>query len=396
MNRQVFSLVAPVVAKEFSFSNSGIALAINAFIAAYTFGQLLAGVFADAIGMRKAFAIAALIWSFTTIFTGLACGLWSFVGLRFLLGIAEAVNFPGGVKVIAEFFSPVERTTAVGLFSSGAAIGAIVTPPAVMFIMVHFGWRLAFVWIGVPGLLWVLFWLRHYPKAGELQGSLPQNLDVSKYDRPTGGRMPSFSLIERRAILGVSCARALEEPVAWFYFSWLALYLSSARHIPLSQIGTLLIVPFVTLDAGYMSGGWVASRLMKHGWNVDRVRKVVMVVSACCMTPSIFAPRAATTASFVCLISVATFGHGCWGANVFALPADLVTSERVGTVYGITSLSGGIGSILFVQLVGLLADHRHSFALAFVMVGLLPLLASIPIMLITIRQVENPVTSAPL
>ncbi len=83
MNRQVFSLVAPVVAKELSFNNSDIALVINAFIAAYTFGQLLAGAFVDTIGIRKAFTIAAVLWSATTIFTGLARGLWSFVGLRF-------------------------------------------------------------------------------------------------------------------------------------------------------------------------------------------------------------------------------------------------------------------------------------------------------------------------
>ncbi len=317
-------------------------------------------------------------------------------GVTFLLGIAEAVNFPGGVKVISEWFPPTERSTAVGLFSSGAAIGAIIAPPCVIFLTVQLGWRFAFVWIGIPSLLWVFFWLRNYPRQAEQRQGVAENLNASEMSRPVGRRWSWSFLIKCKAIIGVSCARALEEPVAWFYFSWLAVYLNDVRHTPLNQIGSLLIFPFITLDIGYLTGGWVASRLMKVGWSVNRARKVVMAVSVCCMTSSILALSATTTVMFICLISIATFGHGSWGANVFALPADLVASEHVGTVYGFTALAGGIGSVLFVQLVGALVDVHHSFTFAFILVGLLPLAALIPILMITIQQTEKPVTEIQL
>jgi nitrate/nitrite transporter NarK len=92
------------------------------------------------------------------------------------------------------------------------------------------------------------------------------------------------------------------------------------------------------------------------------------------MLSSIPAMLAATPLGFVILISLATFGHGCWATTTQTIPGDIVAPRFVGTVYGITAFAGGIGAVLFMFATGRLVDSYGSFAAPFVIVGILPLL----------------------
>jgi len=82
---------------------------------------------------------------------------------------------------------------------------------------------------------------------------------------------------------------------------------------------------------------------------------------------------AQTPLGFVLLISVATFGHGCWATTTQTIPGDIVAPRFLGTVYGMTAFGGGIGAILFMCLTGRLVDTSGSFTAPFVIAGLLPL-----------------------
>jgi MFS transporter, ACS family, hexuronate transporter len=386
INRLVFSIVAPVVAGDYHLSNFDIASIINGFLVAYAFGQLFAGAFIDWIGLKTGFTLAVLVWSLACIFTSLARGVRSFIFYQFLLGLSQSANFPGGVKAAGEWFPSKERSTAVGIFSSGASIGAILAPPIVVFLILHFGWQAACIFVGVPGLFWIPFWVRSYAPV-EVQGTVTASeraYILSGRDEPRVGysehemRWPFF--LRQRAVWGILLGRFIEEPVSWFYFTWLAVYLRDFRHVALGSLGTLLIFPFVTLDAGYVIGGWSASRLMKAGWSLNRARKTAMVLSALCMVSSIPAVRAPTSLGFIALIGIATFGHGAWGANIFTLPADIVPHRWTGTVYGMTAFGGGLGSIIFIQMVGKLVDVERSFNTVFSIAGILPLVAAIVVL----------------
>jgi ACS family hexuronate transporter-like MFS transporter len=180
--------------------------------------------------------------------------------------------------------------------------------------------------------------------------------------------------LRRRAIWGVALARFIEEPSGWFYFTWLPIYLKNHRAVPLVTIGLLLVIPFLTFDVGKMGGGWVSSVLMKRGWSLNRARKSVLLGAAVCLMASIPAVFTKTPLGFVLLISVATFGHGCWTTTVQTIPGDIVPPSRVGTVYGITACGGGMGAILFTQLTGKLVDASGSFTMPLFIAGILPII----------------------
>jgi len=381
MDRQMLSIAAPAIIAEYQFSNSDIAVIANAFLFAYTIGQLLAGMFVDRIGARNGMTLAVLMWSSMMLVTPFARSIFQFGSIRFLLGLAESVNYPAGVKVCAEWFPPKERATAVGFFQSGSAIGAVLTPVIAAALILQFGWRAAFILVAVPGLIWVPFWLKYY-------APIERSTRVSEAERGyilahrgeqasvTPGKQIGWSFfVKQRLVLAVALSRFLEEPSGWFYFTWLPIYLKNYRDVSLMNIGLLLIIPFLTLDVGKVGGGWLSSRLMKRGWTLDRARKIVMLMSALSMAaslPAIFAP---TPLGFVLFISLATLGHGAWATTTQTIPGDIVAPRFVGTVYGITAFGGGIGAIIFTYVTGKLVDTYGSFTGPFVIAAVLPLVA---------------------
>jgi MFS transporter, ACS family, hexuronate transporter len=379
MDRQMLSIAAPIISAEFTFSNSDIAVIANAFLVAYTVGQLLAGMFVDRVGARNGMTLAVFLWSGMTLLTPIARSVTQFGIVRFLLGLSESVNYPAGVKVCAEWFPTKERATAVGFYQSGSAIGAIVTPVVAASLMMKLGWRAAFILIGIPGLLWMPFWLMYYTpverstRVGEEErGHILADRDEQARVAP-GQRIGWSFFLRQRLVIAVALSRFFEEPSGWFYFTWLPIYLKNYRNVSLMSIGFLLIIPFVTLDIGKVGGGWMSSRLIKGGWTLDGGRKIVMLISALCMAASLPAMLAPTPLGFVLFISLATLGHGSWATTTQTIPGDIVAPRFVGTVYGITAFGGGIGAIIFMYVTGKLVDIYGSFTGPFVIAGILPL-----------------------
>jgi MFS transporter, ACS family, hexuronate transporter len=83
-----------------------------------------------------------------------------FSAVRFAMGTGECGNFSDGMKVVAEWFPVRERAFAVGVFNSGSMIGSLVTPPLVVYITLHCGWRMAFLGPSFLGFIWVIAWRR--------------------------------------------------------------------------------------------------------------------------------------------------------------------------------------------------------------------------------------------
>jgi ACS family hexuronate transporter-like MFS transporter len=380
MDRQILSIAAPVLAAEFNFSNTDIAFIANAFLVAYTVGQLFAGVFVDRIGARTGMLLAVTVWGLMTVCMVLGRTVVQFSIFRFLLGLSESVNFPAGVKVCAEWFPPKERATAVGFAQSGSAVGAMITPVIAAYLITRFGWQAAFIIVAIPGFIWIPFWLKSYrPVETHPRLDAQERSYILAHRGEQAALAPGQTIgwsffLKHRLVLAIAAARFLEEPAGWFYFTWLPIYLRNYRDVSLMNVGFLLIIPFLTFDFGKVGGGWVSSLFMKRGWTLDRARKIVMLVSAVCMAASIPAMLAATPLGFVLLISIATLGHGAWATTTQTIPGDIVAPRFVGTVYGITAFGGGIGAIIFMFVTGRLVDAYGSFTAPFVIAGMLPLL----------------------
>ena len=179
----------------------------------------------------------------------------------------------------------------------------------------------------------------------------------------------------------MTLARFFEEPLAWYYLTWLPKYLVEYRNFEIMQMGITVTIPYITLDLGYIAGGWISSLLIRKGYPVSVARKGVMVIGCLLMTCSIPAAFVNNITFFIVLVSIATMAHGLWTANVLTLPADLVPEHLVGSVYGITATGGSLGGLIIMQITGIVVDQTHSFTAMFVAVGLLPLVAALVVLL---------------
>jgi ACS family hexuronate transporter-like MFS transporter len=378
VDRQAFSIVAPIVTEEFDLSGEQLGRILAAFLLAYTFGQLLSGRFFDRVGGRVAFAVSIGVWSLANALTAAASGVAGFASCRFALGLGESGNFPGGVKVLSEWFAPRERTLAGGVFTSGASVGGLLAGPLVASLAERFGWRGAFVATGSLGLLWLAGWLLVYPAAtpaiaARLSADVQATSDASLDWR---------ALLGFRQVWALTLARFLEESAFWVWLFWLPKFLADEWRLTVRAVGWHMVLPFLALDLGYLLGGWITGRLAGRMGSLSRAKLRVMTLAALLMTASLAAAFCTSLAAFVVLIGVALAGHGAWFANALTMPADIAPRRLVASLYGITAVGGGLGGMIANQTTGVVVDHLHSYTAIFAVAGILPIAATVLLRLI--------------
>jgi ACS family hexuronate transporter-like MFS transporter len=368
LDRQTLSLVAPLVTKELRLNDEQLGQILAAFLTAYTFGQLAAGRLFDLIGSRIGFALSIGVWSLANTLTSLVGGFWGLASCRFVLGLGESGNFPGGARVITEWFPPEERAFAGGFFASGASIGVIVAGPVVVTIADRWGWRTAFAVPGLLGFLWLAGWWCLYRPPGTVVSSGAVTLET-----PLRWR----DLLRLRQVWALALARFLEESAFWVWLFWSPKYLNATHGLSVLRTGWLLTVPYVALDLGYLGGGFISSRLVHVGWSSQGSKRMVMIVAAFLMLGSIPAALSFDVTTFISLISLCYAGHGAWYTNAFAVHADVVPTSQVASFYGISALGGGLGGIAANLLTGILLERHHSYTPIFLAAGIAPVLSTI-------------------
>ena len=159
MDRQAVSVVGEGIQKEFGLNYEQFGWVLSAFQLSYAFFQVPAGYLADRLNVRWVYAIAVVWWSLAAVAVSLSPSFGVLLIFRGVLGIGEAFNWPCALRVTSAVLAPKDRSLGNGIFNSGAAVGAVLTPILVVPLTSWLGWRWAFSIIGGSGLIWVAIWL---------------------------------------------------------------------------------------------------------------------------------------------------------------------------------------------------------------------------------------------
>lgn len=111
LDRQVLSLVAPVLRDELRLSNTQYGSIVLSFLLGMTLGQIPVGMMMDRYGARAGFSVAVAWWSAANMLHAGARNAAQFSLLRFLLGVGECGTYSAGVKVIGQYFPAGARAT---------------------------------------------------------------------------------------------------------------------------------------------------------------------------------------------------------------------------------------------------------------------------------------------
>ena len=126
-----------------------------AFTALFSIMVLFSGVASDNCSRRLILGIAGILWSLTSITTGFSKTVFEVVFSRMMLGFFEAFCGPPAYSLIADYFPPEIRTTAIAIYNLGIYIGNALSSLIVILIEA-FGWRLAYMITGVIGIFFAL------------------------------------------------------------------------------------------------------------------------------------------------------------------------------------------------------------------------------------------------
>jgi len=373
VHRQTLSVVAPVIQDEFHLSNSDYGTIVAAFMFGMMVGEFPVGWLMDRIGVRGGFSFSVIWWSLAAGLHAIARSALQFSIFRFWMGTGECGNFSGGMKVVSEWFPARERAFAVGVFNAGSMIGSLVTPPLIVFIMLHYGWRAAFVGPSLLGFFWVMVWravyrpLANNPRVSEAEAAyIRAGQPAVKAERP-----PNRALLRHAQGWGLILCRFLVGPVIQFYWFWMPTYLYHSRGLSLQMIGWFAWIPYLFGDIGSVGGGWAAGLLMRRGMSLHKARMITMWAGAACCAMSLGVAQASTAAGAIAFICLVMFGHTWLSANMFAAISDIYPDGAVGRMTALTGIAGGVSGVLFPKLTGFLVD-RFSYAPVFLIAAFMP------------------------
>src|SRR2546428_5848151 len=134
IDRLTISVLAPVITKQLGLTNLQFASITTWFLVAYAASQALSGKLYDRVGTRRGFTLSILVWASAAMAHAFARGLASLSVFRFLLGLAEAGNWPGAAKVLSESFPARLCAFGVGIFDIGVCMGFVVAAPVIVWL----------------------------------------------------------------------------------------------------------------------------------------------------------------------------------------------------------------------------------------------------------------------
>lgn len=376
IDRQMIGILKPTLQDELKWTEIDYAHIVFWFQCFYAVGFLTFGRIIDAVGVRIGYAVAFTIWTVASIGHGLIHSVTQFAIARSVLGFGESGSFPASLKAVSEWFPQKERAQAVGIFNAGTALGPIVTPLVVPAITLAFGWRAAFISIGIITALWLIAWMIIYRRPQEHPRVSPAELAHIQSDDTTtpettapAAKISWFKLLTFPQTWAYALGKLLTDPIWWLYLFWLPDFLHKRHGLDLKTFGPPLIAIYILADVGSIFGGWASSKQLQAGRTPNAARKSTMLMCALLVTPIVAAQFVGNLWGAVAIIGLAAASHQAWSANLMTLPSDLFPKQAVASVIGIGGMAGAIGGMLMTTYNGYILELFKSYQPIFIVAG---------------------------
>jgi len=383
VDRQIVSVLKPTLKAEFGIDDRGYAWLLNAFVICYASTYAIAGWLVDRFGAGRMMLGGIVAWSSASLLCGFAGTFGQLLGCRALLGIAEPTTFPSQLRAVTTWFPPALRATANSICAAGSTVGAVVAPPLVAWLALHFSWRAAFVVPALAGLTLALLWWWLYREP-------PAAIRAAAEGAPVGAKTPAFTwpqLWRTRSLWGILLSRFVSDPVWYFCLFWLPGYLQEESGLSLAQVGLVGWIPFLVADLGGIGSSWESDRLVKRGIAPLRARKLTLAGAAlvaplCALTPHL--PHAVATLAIFSIVGAVCL---TWLFNLGVVVAESFPAANVGSVWGIAGAFGAAGAMCFNFFVGDAMATLGTVKIFAVLAVLHPIAA---VILWTMVRVERP------
>jgi predicted MFS family arabinose efflux permease len=352
-DRQLLGALGEPVRKEFHLSDTSLGLLGTVFTLMYAFVGLPLGRLSDRWLRTRLVAIGTVFWSLLTAASGMAQNYSQLFVSRLGVGVGEAVCAPAGQSLLGDLFPPQQRARAMGVFMLGLPAGLCVAYVSAGAIGAAWGWRSAFLFACVPGIVFGLLALRiPEPVRGALDSALSApGAALTRSPYSTVLKLPTLWWIILSGIFhnfNMYAINAFQTP---FLQRFHEMSLREASNVSALSVGAVGAI-------GLLAGGWLADKVAVKRKNGR------LLVAACCMAlaaPCIFLalnqPKGATV-PFMALMMVGTTTMYVYYATVYAAIQDVVAPGLRGTAVAIYFCAMYVlGASLGPVATGMLSDH---------------------------------------
>jgi len=353
VDRQILAILLPQIKVEFGTSDTYLGfLTGTAFALFYvTLGVPIAQ-YADRCNRRNLIAASVALWSAMTAVSGLAANIWHLTAARIGVGIGEAGCSPPAHSMIADYFPPEKRSTAMGFYTLGISAGIMTAYLAGGWVAQNIGWREAFFIVGIPGLL----------LAAIVRFTIVEPRRGSSESRTTSGRRSSLPevvrfLATRRSFIHMAIAAGLSSFVGYSVIGFLPSFMVRSFDMELAPLGRWLgLILGISGGAGFFFGGYFADHLGRGSHrNALNYIAATMLVSAALLS-AMFMAKTSAAALLLFILPAAT--SNVYLAPVLAQAQSLVALRMRATTSALVLLIINVIGLAFGPLItGLLSDY---------------------------------------
>ena len=344
VDRGVIAVITEPLKETFGLSDSQLgALGGLAYSLPYALFVLPMGWLVDRVNRRVLLSSTVTVWSLCTTLSAFAGNYASLIAARVGVGIAEAPASPASLSLIADTFPQRLRSTAVGVYYSGAAAGQFVIFVLGGWILLHFSWREVFLVAGIPGLVLaaLLFFTTREPVRGAF--------DTVKRERAPskglfGGPSPKQTIKEifvEPALRNAVLANTFSTGVQYSLMVWLVSFFVRIHDLSVSEAAIWVGVGVgVTQSIGSLMVGPIADRYSQGDAARLALIPTVAIVAAF-FSGLVMTLAPGLPAALVGLFAVAFFA-GFFVATGYSLILSLAAPDMRGT----TLATGKLLSVL--------------------------------------------------
>jgi len=258
IDRQLLSILQEAIKTELLLTDAQLGLLTGfAFAMFYVTAGVPIARLADRSNRRNIVAASVGLWSFMTAISGFVQNYAQLLLARIGVGIGEAGGSPPSHSIVSDIFPKEQRASALSFYSTGVNLGIMFGFLFGGWLNEFFGWRVAFLVIGVPGIILagIVFATVPEPIRGLLENKKASDAQVPFSEVVAG-------LWQRKTFRHMAFACGLNAFAGYGTVNWAASFFIRSHGMTTGELGTWLALSTGLVGAiGIFAGGFLGDKL---------------------------------------------------------------------------------------------------------------------------------------
>ncbi|HVC09270.1 MAG TPA: MFS transporter [Elusimicrobiota bacterium] len=362
VDREALYSLLPLIQGDLKLSDAQAGSLASAFVIVYMFAALPIGYWADKGKRVSWMAGGAALWSLATGFSGLAWSYASLFSARAAVGIGESSYGSVSPSFVAEHFPPADHGLVMAIFAMAVSVGSGIGYIAGGLLGQHFGWRSAFYWTAIPGLIFAAMATRlkdpqkNRPAPAAAAPSAPVHSPMSSYLKIF--KTPSYSL--------TTLSMGLMTFALGGFAVWMPSFLHRQWLWSVGKSGSIFgAMTIISGIIGTLAGGWISNWVFKYNSRAYLIVSAAgLIISAPLMIYSLMSSH--VMAAMVSLFTAEFFVFLNMGPLNAVLVAVTELKSRSMAFAANIFVIHAIGDALSPTIIGVISDRSNlTIALVF-------------------------------